>query len=61
MTLAEAYGKHSKKGASNSALWRYSSGYKWAGHFPIRPQIDWRQCPILFVDDLHQLGFRQGG
>ena len=49
--LADEYGRHSQKGASNSRLWNPALGYDWPGQFAIRPKIDWRYCPIHIIDD----------
>jgi hypothetical protein len=58
-TLAWAYGEHSIcKG--HPALWNHSLGYDWSGQFPIQPHIDWRHCPIHFVDDSHRLEIPPG-
>lgn len=58
--LARRFGFHSMKGAAHSLLWNPSFGYDWSAHFPIRPRIDWRYCPIHLVDDSSRLGMPEG-
>ena len=34
--------------------------YDWSTHFPIRPVIDWRYCPVFLVDDSRRFGLPPG-
>ncbi len=58
--LAHGYGCRGAKGSTHSLLWTEGLGYDWPSQFPIRPRIDWRQCPIHLVDDHDRIEVSEG-
>ncbi len=58
--LAHEYGKHAEFISDNIFLWDKKFGFDWAQIFPIRPQVNWRYCPIFLVDDAKKYGIPSG-
>ena len=48
--LADEYRQSSQSGFRNNLL-KPRTSYDWEAQFPIRPKVDWRNCPIYLIDD----------
>ncbi len=48
--LANCYLSNSKRAKSIHHIFQY--GFDWPQQFPIKPAINWRYCPIFWVDDI---------
>ncbi|MBJ7574543.1 hypothetical protein [Luteimonas sp. MC1828] len=55
--LVFEYAQNAGRQYDNPLLW---GEYDWACQFPVRPRIDWRNCPIHFKDDSARFGIPPG-